>query len=705
MTSPWPFARSSGPRLGLVPGLALTALVAVIAWVSPEPVLRFEQALLDFRYKLRGERPVGSEIVLVVVDELSLREIGRWPWPRDIQAQLVDAIAAQVPRVIGLDILYMEPDGTRAGSAATQGALAQDTVPGSRSPASHRPHGRVLSKRDRLLASSLERARRVVLPFALVVPKSSAPWPQADRRRGDAALLETSQFMVVKQASSRPHFQPYRAAAALAPLPAFVSTVAALGHVYSPPDLDGVTRHEYMAVRFGDAYYPSFALEVARVFADVPRHHMSLTLGGGVSLGDRLVPTDQKGRMLIDYPGPGGSFPSVPATDVLKRRITPGTFTGKIVLVGTTALGTYDQKSTPFSTHLPGVEKNAAVVDSLIHGRFITSGLWSTPLELGAILFFGSTLTIGLRRLGALHGAALAAALYFGYGAVAVALFSAHGLWIPAFTPLLALLVVFVAVTLQNYLTKERQARMIREMFSSYVNPRIVDELVKSPSRATLGGQRKELTMLFADLTDFTGFAERYPAEQVVAQLNEYLQAMVEVAFCWNGTVDKFVGDELVVFWGAPLDQPDHVELAVKCALHMRKRLHELHAKWTAEGKVVLDNGIGINTGIALVGNIGAEGRKMDYTMIGDQVNLAARIQKLTRHFSCPIVITESTAERISALMQVPDSPGNHGRIGHVLLRNLGVVRVRGRETPVKAYSVQSLPRDESSRGEEGAGP
>jgi adenylate cyclase len=195
--------------------------------------------------------------------------------------------------------------------------------------------------------------------------------------------------------------------------------------------------------------------------------------------------------------------------------------------------------------------------------------------------------------------------------------------------------------------------------------------------------------MLFADLVGFTSFSEKRQAEQVVGQLNEYLGAMTEVIFKWNGTLDKFVGDEIVVFWGAPLDQPDHVKLAVQCAVEMRARLAELQERWKAQGKPVLDNGIGLNTGMALVGNIGAEGKKMDYTMIGDQVNLAARFQGLTRTLGHPILLTEHTAVRLEPILtdqQAADFSGDHRRL---VLRKVRVVTVKGREEPVVAYTVE----------------
>ena len=245
--------------------------------------------------------------------------------------------------------------------------------------------------------------------------------------------------------------------------------------------------------------------------------------------------------------------------------------------------------------------------------------------------------------------------------------------------------------------THEKQAKEIRRIFSSYVSPRIVEEMIKDPSKATLGGQRKELTMLFADLFGFTSFTEKHSPEEVVTQLNEYLGAMTEVVFQWDGTLDKFVGDGIVVYWGAPLVQPDHVELAVKCALHMQKQLAELQEKWKAGGRVPFTAGIGIHTGEVVVGNIGAEGKKMDYTMIGDHVNLTSRVQELTREFGCSLVVSEETAARLRDLLGKEESDDNRGHLGHVSLRKLPPVKVKGKVQPVVVYALESLERGEIS--------
>ena len=700
MVLPWLAKKLRIERLGAVVAILVTAVMLIVFWF--DPLARFEDASLDIRFLLRGPRPAGEEVKLVLIDEPSIRELGRWPWSRDKQAQLVTAIADDGAKVIGIDVIFSEPEVTEYLHALREVRDAADAEAAS-------PRLRNLLARridaadtDSQFAHALARAGNVVLALPLLIPEDSSRQytPQFVQA---PSYIKKAEFMLIRDSRNGEDLAPYRAIDSVPPLKAFADSAISLGHVFTVPERDGVTRYEYLALRYGSGqdYFPSLGLEVARLYLGVPRDRMSITLGDGVRLGQIFIPLDQKARMLIDYAGREQSIPHISATDVWHKRFPPGSFKGKAVLIGTSALGTYDQKATPFSPNFPGVEKNATVAENILHQRFVMKSIWMGPLDFGLILLAGLGLGTTVMRMRALQAAALSLTLILGYIVAVQILFLTYGIWIGVVYPVLTALLVFVTVTVLKFMTEEKQAQEVRTMFSSYVSPRIVNELIKDPKKARLGGQRKELTMLFSDIVGFTSFSEQHTAEEVVAQLNEYLGAMAEVVFRWNGTLDKFVGDAIVVFWGAPLDQPDHAELAVKCALHMRQRLEELHKKWLAEGKYPLDMGIGINSGEVLVGNMGAEGRKMDYTMIGDQVNLASRVEGLTRKFKAPIVITEHTLKHIQPLLAAEDTEANKGRLGPLLIRGFGVVLVKGREKHVLAYAVESLSLDEPSRIEE----
>ncbi len=692
-------------KLGLFMAGGITLAVALLAWGEPDllstPFRLIENTTIDLRFRVfRGERPAAPEIVIVAVDEKSIREIGRWPWSRSVQARLVESIARHKAKVIGIDVIYAEPEVTELKRGL------QDVRTRAQAAGAPKEFRGILDKKleesdtDTKFERSIAGAGNVVLALPLVVPVSESCQPV---EMVPPKFITRSLFMLVRNSSSGEALEPQCATGAIPPLSRFADAAASLGHVYSIPDRDGVTRYEYLAVRYGDDrdYYPSLGLEVARMYLDIPRDRMSLTLGEGVRLNHTLIPTDQKARMLINHVGKEQSFQYVSATDVIHDRVPPDVFAGKAVFVGTAALGTYDQKATPFSANFPGVEKNATVTENILTQHFLHQSVYDKLIDLLLILLFGFGLGLLLPKMGALPGAMLAAAGFVGYAAVAQYLFVAQGLLLAVVYPLFTIMVVFVSVTVLRFMTEEKQAKEVRAMFSSYVNPLIVAELIKDPAKAKLGGQRKELTMLFSDVKGFTTFCEQHPPEQVVPLLNEYLTAMTEVVFHWNGTLDKFIGDAVVAFWGAPLDQPDHVALALKCALHMRKRLAELQEDWKARGLPALDSGIGINTGEVLVGNIGAEGKKMDYTMIGDYVNLAARAEGLTRKFDVPVVLTEYTAERLKAILERPGTDKMRSDVrqgmGRVNLRRLSTVKVKGKAQPVAIYGIASLGHGEAS--------
>ena len=681
-------SRETGSRFGIGLGAAVTIGLACLSWLAPNALVRLNNEALDLQFRLRGERNPGHNIALVLIDEKSLKEIGRWPWSRDKQSLLIERIGAQQPAVIGIDIIYAESEDSVDFRGIGKWSLDayQEGKPGDQPVYPLRNRLETFDADERF-ANSLGRAGKIVLTLPFFVPESEATAPFSSAIETMSEALKRSEFMVVKQTKASEESRPYEATAVLPVLSQFASRAAALGHVYRLPDHDGVTRREVLALRHGDAYVPSFALEIARLYLGHPREHMALVLGDGVKLGEIFVPTDQKLRMLVDYAGRDRRFPWVSATDVIHQRVQSDFFRDRVVLVGTAALGTYDQLSTPFSANFPGVEKNATVVENILHQQFLTAGLWTGPVEFGLVLLFGFGLTFTLSRMRAVHGTWLAAILLLGYGGVAQGIFVMEGICLPVVIPASTIGTVFMVTTVLNYVLEERQAREIHSMFARYVSPRIVHELVECPSKATLGGQRRELTMLFVDLVGFTAYSEHRPAEDVVEQLNEYLSAMTEVIFRWDGTLDKFVGDEIVVFWGAPLDQPNHAELAVRCALELRARLMDLQTMWKRQGKPILDNGLGINTGVVVVGNIGAEGKKIDYTMIGDQVNLAARVQGLTRTLGHPILLTKSTASRIGLALD-SDSTEIRSDYQPMHLIPLKVVTVKGRQEPVALYTV-----------------
>ncbi len=483
-------------KLGLLLAGGITVSIFLLAWQEPDllvaPFRRIESATIDFRFRVfRGSRSATPNIVIAMVDEKSIKEIGRWPWSRTVQARMVDGIAGDGAKVIGIDVMYPEPEVTELQSNLKE-VLAKARAAGV--PASVQS---LLDRKlkdadaDAMFAEILQKAGNVVLALPLIVPDKPDPCREP-MRLPPPGYIKRNQFMMVKQASSGEALEPICAKDAALPLRAFADAAAGLGNVYTLPDRDGITRYEYLAVQYGDDhdYYPSLGLEVARLYLGLPRDRMSLTLGQGVRLSNILIPADQKARMLINYVGKEHAFSYISATDVIHGRVPKGTFTGKAVFVGTSALATYDQKTTPFSANFPGVEKNATVAENIITQQFLEQSVYDKPIDLALILLFGFGLGACLPKMRALQGATLAAVAFLGYAAAAQYLFVAQGLLLAVVFPLFTILAVFVAVTVLRFMTEEKQAKEVRAMFSSYVSPRIVEELIKDPAKAKLGGQR-----------------------------------------------------------------------------------------------------------------------------------------------------------------------------------------------------------------------
>jgi len=484
-------------------------------------------------------------------------------------------------------------------------------------------------------------------------------------------FLIPSAYMAMKNTDAP--FGAPKAKMALPTLLRFSAYAKALAHINMNPDIDGTLRWEMLAVEYQDDYYAPIGLQAARLYRDVPLEKMALDFAGSVQLGETTIPTDEFGRMLINYRGPNRTFPMYSISDLLDRNLPAGTFKDKIVLLGATAIGIYDLRVTPYSPNMAGIEKHASVVDNILKGDFLRR---APDLDIPLIFIFTLLLGILIPRLGARSGAAVFIVLFAVFSGFVYYLFIAKGIWFSWIYPASALFFGYTSQTAYRFFTEERRARDIRKMFSSYVSKRIVDELIRDPNKAKLGGDRKEITVLFSDIRGFTNFSEKHEPEDVVSLLNEYLGAMTNIVFEHDGTLDKFVGDAIMALWGAPVGQPDHAERACRCSLVMIKKLKELQAKWTAEGKYAIDIGIGINTGDMVVGNMGAEGKKMDYTVIGDNVNLGARLEGLTRKYNNHIIISEFTYEKVKNIVKVNE---------------LGSVTVKGKEKPVVIYDLVGL--------------
>jgi len=658
-------------RWSLLIALGIIGLVGGLYLAAPPFLQIVELALYDQHFRLRGARPPAGQVAIVAIDEASLREIGRWPWSRTVQADLVRRLDAAGAAAIVLDIILNEPEQSGEQRAAVRLA---ERLRGLRvGPAVERALDAAVREADadRQLAEAIRDSGRVVLASQFVL-HADAP-ADAPPREGQP---HTSALASFKNYAERGLFPPPHAEAAGYPIPPLLAAAQGLGHVNMQADLDGKTRLEALVVEARGHYYPSLALEAVRVGAGLDRYAVRLDFGRAVEVADVAIPVDARARVLIDYAGPARTFPHIPAVDVLRGRVPAERLRQRIVFVGATAEGTYDLRVTPFSPVFPGVEKHANVAANILEGRFLTRPVWVELVEASGIVALPLLLAWTLPRLRPLPslGAALVlwAALYAGAHAGFL-----RGLWLPLVYPSLGLGLTWVAVTVYRFLTEERQRLFTKRAFQQYVSPEVVERIVEDPAALQFGGRLTELTVLFSDIRDFTTFTEKHDPQDVVQMLREYLTRMTEHVLAQQGTLDKYIGDAVMAIFGAPVELPDHAERACRAALAMAAEVERLQAKWLAEGKEPFRIGIGINTGRMVVGNLGSE-QLFDYTVIGDEVNVGARLESLNKEYTTAhcIIISERTWEAARDAIEV-------GRLGEVT--------VKGKTRPVVVYELLGL--------------
>lgn len=618
-------------------GLIVTGLLTALMFLKLPPIESLEEKLYDYRFKIRGTTKPPDTVIIAAIDEKSLEKLGRWPWSRDKISRLVEKLNSAGAEIIVFDVIFSESE-----------------------------------KNDALLGKAIKDSGNVILPIVFDFEKDTLQ---------ESEFLINSSFYSVTNPEMFNRYNPITAKSVLMPVPELIKEAMSLGHINMFSDSDGTLRWESLVIGYNGYLYPPITLQAAALYLGVPPDRVVLKATKGVYLGNRYIPTNEWGQTLIYYYGPEQTFKHISISDIIEGNVKPDELQGKIVVIGATAVGIYDLRVTPFSPAMPGVEKHASVISSILENRFIRCVSQSTNLIV--LLLSGCLLSILIPRFKAAGASAVAGIFLLFVFLSGYYLFAKNGLWINITYPSINILLIFISVTAYNYAVEEKHARKIRAMFSSYVTEKIVDELIKNPDMAKLGGERREVTVLFSDVRGFTSFSEKHSPEEVVSMLNEYLGEMTDIVFKWEGTLDKFIGDAILAFWGAPMKQENHAELAVKCALNMVKRIEELQQKWRSEGKPVLDCGIGINTGAVLVGNIGAEGKKMDYTVIGDHVNLGSRVEGLTRKYNVHILMTEFTMNKIKDLI-------SSGKLWRIEVTGLEKVIVKGKEMPVSIYAVKS---------------
>jgi adenylate cyclase len=646
--------------------IASTLLWIFIVLDNTQLLDKFELGVQDAELQLATSRRSPGDIAIVAFDEKSIHQYGPLPWPAEEMDSVVNAIAAHGAKVIAFDFVFT---GERAGrSHAVEQSLA------SEGPFRHA----MAASSNIILGTFFDFA-----PEPTEFASSPALTELENHRLHQIVYLEGAS---PSGADPPPIPQAYDVHTVA---PGIVSAARSYGHLNLIPDADGIIRWMPLIVRFRDNLYSAFSIEVARAYSGDPPPQVRIARGrvDSLALGNLLITTDEQGEMLIRYAGPRATFPTFSVADLLANKIAADALRGRIVLVGATAAGIGDIWATPFDPLLPGVEIHANAIEDILHGSFLVRNWETRLLTVVAIAFLGTFCAFAIpafSRRGLKEISLFAAAIFPAIILVHYFFFTRTGYSIGLLSPLFATATLLCGTLMVSYFSEERQRRSIENIFGKYLDSRVIEELVSRPERLRLGGERRDLTVLFCDIRNFTTLSEVLPPESTVDMLNDFFTTMTNIIFASGGMVDKFVGDQIMAVWGAPLARPDHAAAACDAALRMRDAFAKISVKWSATASsratgpennpklAKINCGIGINSGPMVVGNIGSA-RRLSYTVIGDNVNVASRLESLNKSYGTQLIIGPATYEAAR---------------DHFIFREIDRVRVRGRSQSHSIYEL-----------------
>ncbi|HKA42720.1 MAG TPA: adenylate/guanylate cyclase domain-containing protein [Burkholderiales bacterium] len=670
--------------IGLLVVLIFLGHVVFSRWPSPPyqlPLIStLEAVIYDTRVRLTMPRTVDPRVVIVDIDEKSLQERekggeGRWPWPRDRLALLLDKLFDKYGiAIVGFDIVFAERDESsgirvleRLGEKELHDVSQFQSVLSTIKPQ---------LEYDNIFARKMK-GRNVVLGYTFVNDDD----PKLASKKGllPEAIFTAADF------TGRP-LKTTTWNGYTANLAELQKTAASAGHFNSIPDDDGIIRRVPILAEFEGKYYEPLPLAMVRVLLGGPPvkplfpedRFTSRSYHGleWLEVGNQLrIPLDDVATTLVPYRGKKGSYKYYSAVDVLNERIDPAELKNKIVLVGTTAPGLLDLRATPVDPVYPGVEVHANVISGLLDRNIKQRPPYVLGAEFLLLLVSGLALAMLLPLLGPLVSTLTTSGIVLAVLVTNVVVFHYGNLVLPLASGLVMILLLFMLNMAYGFFIEARGMRQITGLFGQYVPPELVDEMAKNPEQFNMAPRAEELSVLFSDVRGFTTISESLSPEDLSLYINEYLTTMsLVIREKHRGTLDKYIGDAIMAFWGAPMADPDHAKHAVLAALDMQQAAKDLNEKFKAKGWPPFKIGIGVNTGLMRVGDMGSQIRKA-YTVMGDPVNLGSRLEGITKQYGADIIIGEGTRERISGFV----------------CREIDRVRVKGKDEAVAIFQPLGL--------------
>lgn len=613
----------------------------------PNSYQTIDNSLRDLMFLYRGEIPPTGQVAIIDLDEKSLEELGQWPWERTIIAKILENATAAGAGIIGFDIVFAEEDRTSPDAFAKRMGLNVADFPNN----------------DKLFAQVIAKTP-TIMGYVMDIDDEGAQNfepPQIPAIFVERGLVGDS-FVVQSKG-------------VITNIPVLQDNAYSSGFFNNIPDESGMIRSVPMVMRYDGQIYPSLSFEMLRIITESNRVNIYYGDSGvdGVELNDIYIPTDRYGRLFVNFRGKARTFDYISAVDIYNNTVDPNRINGKLLLVGTSAAGLLDLRSIPFDNVFPGVEVHANVLDNILAGDFLARPSWA---EAADILIILSIVILGGLIFTFLSAEWMVLAVFVGtYGLFELMYYFlfTEGIILNVLFPISTLVSTAAMSVLINYFFETRQKNLIRGSFAKKVSADVMEDLLNNPQSDVLAGKESEITVFFSDVRSFTTISEHLgSAEKLIKLLNIYMTPMVEKIVEQYGTVDKFIGDAIMAYWNAPKVLEHHQDAAVTASLNQLKALPEVNKEIKALFGIEIDFGIGLNTGIATVGEMGSTGRS-DYTVIGDPVNLGSRLEGLCKPYGVRLIISEFTKA---------------GLTKEYVIRDLDLVRVKGKTEPVAIYEV-----------------
>ncbi|MDN5049015.1 CHASE2 domain-containing protein [Aliarcobacter butzleri] len=606
-----------------------------------------DNRLRDYLFTIRGELPHNQNVVIVDIDETSIKSLGQWPWSRDKLAKMLENLTLANVGIVGLDIVFAEEDRTSPHKILQDLKIYKKDVP------------------------------NYDLEFSNVVENSPVILGyQFDLVKKDNTNAKVPQIPAIFIEKDKPQDKSYLIEAynTILNIPQIQDKAYSSGFFNNIPDDTGIIRSVPLIISYDDTIYPSLALEVIRVINDTQKVVVQYDENGisNIVLDDVSIPTDRYGRMLINFRGPERSFKYISAIDIYNNNFDKSEIDGKIVLIGTSAAGLFDLRATPFDSIFPGVEVHANIIDNILMQDFIYKASWLDGANI-LIIFVLSIIVVMLTTYTTFWANPIIFISFsISYLFLVYNLLFDYGIVLNILFPIATVLIASIMTTLFDYFYNIKKEEAIKAKFASKVSKNVMDDILKNIDKNEFSAKTKEVTIFFSDIRGFTNISEKLDAKELISFLNRYMQPMSEIIIKYQGTIDKFIGDAIMAYWNAPIDIKNHCDLALKASLEQLEVLEKLNVELQKENLPKIDIGIGLNTGTVIVGEMGSSLRS-DYTVIGDTINLGSRVESLCKYYDSKLNISNFTKDKLQE---------------KYIFRFLDLVKVKGKNEPVEIWQV-----------------